>query len=240
MGYANVATGALAINLSPAFGAPTTVKSLLMAWVSTNDSSATDPIATAAPGWTLAVVSGGSFRWCSVWYKPNCAAGETAPVFTSPSASAFRSLLAEFSGGALSSPVDSTGIGAGTSTQTAVNGASDAGGGDLIVLNATWAGNGTATTIITSMTDSGAALVTPTMVQDAGGNSPQMNVAFAWGIAGPTGLSRDTGISTLGQFSGGSSVIASFLPAASGPAITVPAGLGESDRGGLLRKPWLW
>lgn len=225
-GYALVKLGAVASSLSPSFGQATTAADLLVAWLFTNDGAATDPFGTSSPGWAQATPGGGgAFEWVSVWYKPDCAAGETAPVFTDTGGgSGPLSMLGEFSGGALTSPLDSYGTSTGSSSvQTVANAASDAAGGDLIIYCAVWNGGNTGGAITNSMTDSGGHAVTVNATDNSGaGGGVTVFYDFCWGIAGATGASKDTATGTLSVFSGGGSVIASFLAAAVGPSFTAP------------------
>jgi hypothetical protein len=99
MPYALVSAGAVSSSLSPSFGQATAAGNLLVAWVYADTGGSSDPF-NPVSGWTKAVVPGASFNWSSIWYKANCGAGETAPVFTTAGANfGANSQLAEFSGG---------------------------------------------------------------------------------------------------------------------------------------------
>jgi hypothetical protein len=203
--------------LSPAFGQPTTAGDLLVAWLISSDSSATDPFSTISPGWSAAFAAGSSSQWTSVWYKPDCAAGETAPVFTSANGGpSLISMLGEFSGAALSSPVDSSGTSASPAAACA---APDSAGGDLIIFSVCWnSGNGGGT-ITTTMTDSAGSAVTPGAAAGVAGT--WIYYGFAWGIAGAaTGTGKDTAAGTLSVSGGAASGIVSFKAAPAAPAFT--------------------
>ena len=144
VGVAGAFTTGTATSVSPAFGQATTIGHLLVAWVSGSANPAPG-ITTGQAGWVKAVDSGGagSAQEATIWYKPNCAAGETAPTFTSANGSStMYAQLAEFSGALTASPLDQTGFvfpNAGVTTLTATNSAADSAGGDLIVTASRWA-----------------------------------------------------------------------------------------------------
>jgi hypothetical protein len=207
--------GAVSATLSPSFGQATAAGHLLVAWLASNDSGATDPWSTSSPGWTIAGGFGGAFEWTGIAYKGNCAAGETAPSFASSGTpSSTVSMLGEFSGGATSSPLDQTGNGGegGGSDQAVSCSAPDGQGGDLIVTVTFWNGGATTPTITTTMADTNGSAVTAHVVNNSGGANPYYD--FAWGIAGATlGASGDSLAATLSGFSNGGCGIASFKPA---------------------------
>jgi hypothetical protein len=218
MSVALVALGAVdTANLSPSFGQATTAHNFLVAWLASNDSGATDPFSTTSSGWNRAATGGTSFQWDSIWYKADCAASETAPVFSDAGgASVEISMLGEFSGVTTSSPLDSSGSSStGDSTQTSTNAAPDAAAGDLIIFNAFWNSGNTGGTISNTMADSGGNTVTPNATN--GVFNTTVYYDFVWGVAGATGANKDTATGTLSVFSNGGSSIASFK-AASGPA----------------------
>lgn len=101
-----VSTGATT-TISPSFGASTTANNLLIACI-VQDAGGQSSFGTTASGWSVAIDA--AFQ-AAIWYKPNCAAGETAPTFTaSPNTPTFiAAVLAEFSGADLTSPLDKTG-----------------------------------------------------------------------------------------------------------------------------------
>lgn len=68
-------------SITPQYAQATTAGDLLVAWVGAN--AATPPsINTTATGWSKAVAAYGSHVEVDIWYKANCAAGETPPTFT--------------------------------------------------------------------------------------------------------------------------------------------------------------
>jgi hypothetical protein len=213
MSYALVSAGSVANgSLSPSFGKPTTAGHLLVAWLFSNPSSATDPFTVTGAGWTQAVAGGGPYGWVSAWYRADCNAGEAPPVFSAGDSSNAASMLAEFSGGAASGPAGPAGQAGAVETATCT--APDSTGGDLIVYCCGWNGGTGATTITCAMADSSGAPVTPVTYADPG-DVTGWKYLFAWGVAGPaTGDDGDTCTGTLGAFSGGSCGIASFKPAA--------------------------
>jgi hypothetical protein len=218
MAVALVKLGAVASSLSPSFGQPTTAGNILVAWLTSNSGNATDPFGSSSPGWVKAVTGGSAFEWTSIWYKADCGASETAPVFTDSGSSAGNSLLGEFSGAAIVSPLDSSGSSSGGSTnQTATNAAPDAAAGDLIIFSAMWNGGNAGGTITNAMTDSGGNSVTPNAT-DNSGSAGSFYYDFVWGVAGTTGVSEDTATAMMSAFNNGSCAIVSFLAAGSGPA----------------------
>jgi hypothetical protein len=227
MGYALVKLGAVSSSLSPSFGQPTTAGNLLVAWVFTNDSPATNPLSTTSPGWVQATPAGGGgpYEWTTVFYKADCGASETAPTFAdSGGGSGPLSLLGEFSGGATASVLDSSGTGSGSSTQTATNAAPDAAGGDLIIFASVWNGGNTGGTFTTTMADSSGASVTPAVTGNSGaGGGVTVFYGFSWGVAGAvTGAGEDTATGNLSVYSGGGSAIASFKAAGGGGSSAAP------------------
>lgn len=222
MSYALVKLGSVAASLSPAFGQSTAAADLLVCWLGSNSGSATNPFTVSSgTGWTVDGF-GGAFEWAGIAYKPDCGAGETAPVFADGGASSHFTMLGEFSGGALASVLDQAGNGGegGGSDQVAQASAPDSAAGDLIIGAVFWNGGATTPTISTTLTDSSGATVTPNVVNNAGGVNPFYD--FAWGIAGATlGASGDELTATLSGFSNGGCGIASFK-AASGTVTAIP------------------
>ena len=219
MSIVPVSVGTLSATLSPAFGQATTAGHLLIAWVSSNNDSVTDLFTVSGTGWVKITTNGGQYDWATIYYKPNCGASETAPVFSAAGTNyAEGSVLAEFSGAAATTPLDSFGDSGGSvsGTTTAAYTASDAGAGDLIVYAACWLG-GSGTNTMSSMVDSSGTAVTPT--SPGTGINGNYSYLFAYGIAGSTGSNKDTASALNSGLGSGQSVIASFL-AAAGPAIT--------------------
>lgn len=218
MGYALVSAGAVASSLSPSFGASTAAGNLLVAWLYANSGAATDPFTVSGvTGWAEVGAENGPYgsMWTGLWYKADCGSGETAPSFAATgSPTVTFAMLAEFSGGATSSPLDQSGVvNSGSGTVNPACGAADGQGGDLIVACLGWNG-GASTTISNSMTDGTGASVTVTAYSNGTSNSGQV-YDFAWGVAGGHGASADTATGTVNASNGGSGVIASFKPAAS-------------------------
>ena len=189
MAIALVSAGTPITTLSPAFGQPTGAGSLLIGCVAANVASAGNPFSVTGTGWALAIAYGVSYSWAAVYYKPGSAAGETAPTFSqSGGGGPLASVLAEFSGAATSSPLDSSGTSA---TGTAANAASDTGGGDLIVAFATDTYYDGAAFTAPAMYDSSGASVTSALLA-SGYPGGGWNYGFAYGVAGPGGTSKDT------------------------------------------------
>ncbi len=223
--------GTVAHSGTPTFGQSTTAGNTLIAWLCSNDGSATNPFTETGPtGWTILAPGGASGRWVAIAYKMNCAAGETAPTFHSAGApSNFYTQLGEFSGGATSSIVDSQGVSTGGSvTITATNAASDTVASDLIVFCGFYNGSNTGGSTSTTMKDSNGATVTPSATTGTDGAGSYYD--FAYGVAGATlGSSNDTATATQTVFCYGSPCIASFKAAASGYTVTFNANGGTGS-----------
>jgi hypothetical protein len=228
-----VSAGSVAqLPTAPAFGQPVTAHSLLICWVVSNGSTASDTISVTGSGWTRATTSGTGFSWCDIWYRQNCAASEAAPTVADANASTGWAMLAEFSGAMIASVLDSSasvssGFG---SAVTATCAAQDSGAGDLIVFAAGWNGS-SGTSITNTMADSGGNSVTPTAYDNF---STGFSYDFTWGLGGtPSATHKDTATGTLsstGTFGGG---IASFKPAPTGGSFAAMSGTGTM--GGLFQ-----
>lgn len=138
MAYALVGSaGAVASggnNLQPAFGQATTAGNLLICWFTSDTNAVNQHIPT---GWSAATGigganSGGDF---GVLYKANCGSGETAPTLTWDSVTTVVACLAEFSGGATTSPLDQTKTtaAAGSSPSAVTSAGADVAAGELII-----------------------------------------------------------------------------------------------------------
>src|ERR1700744_1112860 len=86
-----------------AFGGTTAAGSTLTALVASNSSAFS--ITTSSTGWSMRTQGGVSFGWISLWEKVNCAAGESAPVFTHGGSDLWTRLF-ELQGAATTSPAD--------------------------------------------------------------------------------------------------------------------------------------
>jgi hypothetical protein len=202
-----VSAGSATSSLSPSFGQPTTGGDLLIAWIYAN--SSTFDISTAAAGWLLAGHAGSSFDWVSLWYKPDCSASESPPVFTSGSASTALSGLMEFSGARFLDQAG--GLTGSTSVLTITAAGPDTASGDLVVAFAVWGGGtGSATVTMTGKDSYGAAM--SLSVLDNAASMASMYWATGWGQASaPAGPGMDaisTGFGVTGG--GGGGMVASF------------------------------
>lgn len=128
-----VSTGAIGASASPAFGTgeTRTAGNLLLLWV---PASGSNQLPAAPSGWSTAQQEAGLI-WSSASLFYKIAAGsDAAPTVAGVSGLVLSARLAEFSGGATSSPVDQTGVATGnTSTQVATAGGADAASGELVV-----------------------------------------------------------------------------------------------------------
>lgn len=125
---------AAAASISPAFGVATSAGNCLIATVTARG---TNIITTTEPGWVEAVTT--SAAHASIWYKPNCAAGETAPTFTSAVSSEMRAQLSEWHDIQLATPLDKTGSVVDVTSPTVVTAASaDTQAGNLVITCYHW------------------------------------------------------------------------------------------------------
>lgn len=161
-------------SVSPAFGQATTAGHLLTAAVDSGSAA----ITTGAAGWVQAVTQ--SFiGQVSIWYKPNCGAGEAAPTFTcSGGGAAMHAQLAEYSGVATVSPLDQTGQAMAWGTSVPISSAAADAGLDLVVTAIHWDLTSAATATFTSSYSTAPVV--------AAGNSGAANVTghgnYAYGI----------------------------------------------------------
>ena len=213
MAIALVSQGTIAASGSPAFGTPTTAGHLLVAWVGSNGGTASFTQSTTATGWTAAVHGGAAFGWAGIWYKANCGTGETAPVFTDSAGGVQFSQLAEYSGAALSSPVDQS---SGVLTAPGLPAwetlmAPDVTGGDLVVAGGFFNGANPGSVIsVTQFTDSAGAGMTPHLAQAASGST---YLGTMWGVTSGTGSAGDIAWMQMTLYNGGCGAAASFAPA---------------------------
>jgi hypothetical protein len=190
---------------TPAFGQATVATHLLAAFINSNGT-----VTVTGAGWTAAALQGG----VSIYYKPNCSAGETAPTFTTGGSEIIAQLL-EFSGGLTSSPADQSGTASTSSTQAPVCTGNDSATKELILYAAYWDSANTGGTVdAISMTDGSGTAVT--LSGSTGGAaygvfSTNQYYCFCWGIAGSGAVTTpDTASASVTVFSGGGSAIASF------------------------------
>lgn len=157
---------------SPTFAQATSVGHLLVAWVAGSQITV-----TSTQSWTFIAAAATS---AGIWYKANCAANETAPVF-SGSGTMFAA-LAEFSGGATAAPEDQHGFNAGATGVTPVsvaNAAADVAAGELVVCTQ-WDTLSKAGTTTTSHTYNNGATATGNLNND--GTSSLNHYRFSFGI----------------------------------------------------------
>lgn len=138
MGYDLVKSGSVSTpsaTAAPSFGQATASGNLIVACVQANTAGT---ITTTGVGYTSQQASGNGCT-VAIFYKPNCSASEAAPTFACVGATSVSAQLAEFSGGATSSPQDQTGNRTGkTSSQSATAGAADAASGELLIAAGAW------------------------------------------------------------------------------------------------------
>jgi Putative Ig domain len=208
-----VSQGAIAASGSPAFGQATAAGNLLVAWVGSNGGTGSFTTTTSTSGWALAADGGAAFGWSSVWYKANSAGSDAAPVFTDSAGAVQFSQLAEFSGAALSSPVDQSGgaVTAGGLPAWEVILSPDTTAGDLVCAAGFWNGaNSGATVQVIQFTDSAGAAITPNLAQASSGG---VYLASLWGVTSNTGSAGDIAWMNVSIYNGGNGAVASFKPA---------------------------
>jgi hypothetical protein len=183
-----------ASTVSPPFGQATVAAHLLVAWVTATNSPAS--ITTGAAGWVKAVGQISSSTESTIWYKPNCGAGETAPTFTcTGGSSVMYAQLAEFSGALTASPLDKTGS---TNSppgvfMTITTSAADSVGGDLMVSSVRW-WMPTASTAVMRTTYNNSAAVN---IGNSGAASVSRHSNFSYGIIGAAVPVSLTGLNSL-------------------------------------------
>ena len=213
----SVASGTASV--SPSFGQATTAANLLIGWITSYGSGGA--ITTTASGWTVAHDPGtASGLRGAIWYKANCGASETAPTFTSSGATGMFAALAEFSGGATSSPIDQhTDSGFGTGSPTVTLPGADAAAGELFVTGHALLLSKAGTNTSTDSYNNGA---TPTTNLNNDATSTANHYTFAWGVTtSNTGADSDTTTDSSMNITIGTVVIVSFL-LASAAAATIP------------------
>ncbi len=174
--------------ITPNFGQSTTAGNLLVCWLGGGAGGSSSSFSTSASGWTQAVSASVSFVDAgALYYKADCAAGETAPTFNLNLVSPAYALLGEFSGLATSSPLDQYGLG--VSNEKATGNNPDTTSPDLLIavqyVNNGVSGSSSATT----MTDgTGSSLTTTTY--NTGTSTPYFYCW--WGVTTGTGTSDDT------------------------------------------------
>jgi hypothetical protein len=197
-----------AASISPTFGASTTAGDLLVA-VAGCDANVRP--ATTASGWTR-VDPAGPVNHVGIFYKQNCAAGETAPTFTATGAAQMWAELSQWSGADTTAPLDQSGN-ATTSSGTLVStAAADAAASSLEIScmyltnskSATYTiSNSFSTGLATSLGDSGATKATFAFGGSSGLTTANSSADGAtWTITPSTGALSSVVV-----------VVASFKPA---------------------------
>lgn len=159
--------------VSPAFGQATAAGNFLVAWVGGGGAAAPS---TGASGW-LQNPNTASNAQSTVWYKPNCSANETAPSFTqSGTVSQMYALLGEFSGVALSSPLDQNNVGLAASPTVMVG--ADSVAGELLILADFLSGTKSATVTISDSFNNGATAAG----LNNGSTKTTFHYDFLWGV----------------------------------------------------------
>ncbi len=156
-----VSVGASGAAVTPAYGTNENraANNLLILWV-VSQGSATLPAAIA--GWSIAIQEPGTTCSSSIYYRV-ATGGDAQPTVALIASSVLSCQLAEFSGGATASPLDQTGVAAGTtSTQTATAGGVDKSVGELLIVCAGNFYSSSSGTKTGSVTSNNASLTTTT------------------------------------------------------------------------------
>jgi hypothetical protein len=120
-----------AASITPAFAQPTTLGNLLICCAISTTNTAFS--ITGPSGWINVNASGQAGGRAEIWYKPKCAAGETAPTVNCTLATLMDAELSEWAV-AVASPLDTSGIatsGVASSLTVTTAGSVAGGGGSL-------------------------------------------------------------------------------------------------------------
>ena len=136
MAISLVSAGGLATSttasVAPAFGQSTTLGNLLVCCAVSGTNTAFS--ITGPSGWVNITAAGQSLLRSEIWYKPNCAAGETAPTVNCAAATFMAAEVAEWVGGA-SAPLDASGNVTASSQVAVTTGGSVSGGGGGLAIS---------------------------------------------------------------------------------------------------------
>lgn len=186
-----VTTGSSGASVTPAWGTSEsrTAGNLLILWVEGNGSLT---LPAAPSGWTVAKqLANTSTSSASIFYKIAVGA-DAAPTVALVTSTILSAQLAEFSGGATSSPLDQTASGTSTATSalTITNGGVDAQSGELLIASSC-AGYASTTGTKTDVLSSNNATLTNTTNSAAVADI----YAFAYGVT-TSNAAADTVVST--------------------------------------------
>lgn len=206
-------TNATSGTLSPSFGQATTAHNLLVAVVASIKTTGTTNTIDTPSGWTLAVSDTSKAEASvAVFYKADCAAGETAPTWTVASGRTMYARLQEYSGADKIDPLDQTSTAAVTSSGTSMTltptmASADLVSGDLVCsMLALWAASGR--TVSTSHSFNNGATVVNGSNND--GTSTQTHQRIAFGIT--TGNSTaDSDTISVSSIASGDIGVAAFV-----------------------------
>lgn len=178
-----VSTGTTTV--TPSFAQATTAGNLLICWAMGSCTSALT-MRTTASGWTSPTPGGNINQMCVVMYKPNCAAGETAPTvnFSAGTGLFVAAALAEFSG-CTTAPADQTGkTNNFASPLTATAAGAEAQIGELLCGASSWFFS-KAGTDVTAITFNNVTTISGDLSNDA--TSTVNRYHFSWGIGTSNG-----------------------------------------------------
>ena len=207
VGSAGGLATAAGASVTPAFGQATTAGSLLICCaISGTNTSFT---ITGPSGWVNANAVGQLGNRAEIWYKPNCAAGETAPTVNCTLASVMAAQVSSWAGVAPVSPLDTSG----TATAAAVSSLTVTTAG-----NVSGGGGGLGVTVFGDLASVGTGVWTPGVgwvnLANDFGSAIALHFASDYLLNPPTQatLSENGGDTTPAQISW-CAVIATFLPA---------------------------
>ena len=205
---AGTGTGAVATSIGPAFGQATTAGNFLLCLVASGGNTALT--LSLNQGWTQGPHNTATGAHAEIWFKPNCAAGETAPTVTASASTRIDAVLLEFSGIATTTPLDQSGsLNSTTSPQTVSCSAVDGGAGRLIAVAGAWASSAASTATFTDT------LTGYTVAYDSGATSRLMNIRAGYSLTATTGsvADSDQAAATKANLNAVALAIASFAPA---------------------------
>ncbi len=185
-----VATGSN--SLSPTYAQATSAGNLLIFILVTRDAQGVNSMTQSFVN-AVNQLDATNALTAEIWYKANCAAGETAPVATiTGGLTGAAGVLAEFSGGATSSPVDTFG---GANSATSPDAVTATGTlveiGELVISSSVYQSTKAETVTTANSYNNGA---TPTGNLNNDATSIALHYRFAYGIT--TGTAAQTNSTT--------------------------------------------
>lgn len=156
VGSAGAISTVTTTTVTPVFAQATTAGNLLVC-IAGYVTSTSGVLSTSSSGWQTAITNSSGTSGTGIFYKPNCGASETAPTISSPggTVTALYAELSEWSGVALSSPVEQTSVDSGGFSQVSF-GSNDSTPGMLVIGDELGINSKSATdTVVVTWTPSG-------------------------------------------------------------------------------------